>query len=140
WETAFSTSGSPRSMPVARSRSMVKSVDSHFGASFRRHEPSGCWQLRIAAPRPSRATRVRSNAVTEGEASVRSRIVCQRIAGSESRSHWRTSTSQSYPVELAALVRLQCRVLAPGVSHERDVLVGIFPEREEVLVCLDCFG
>ncbi len=51
---------------------------------------------RISAPRPSRGTRACSAATAAGEASVRSRIACQRIAGSESSSQSMGSTKICY--------------------------------------------
>jgi len=51
------------------------------------HEPSGAWRASSCAPQPSCATRACSAATSSSGASVRSRITCQRIAGSESNSH-----------------------------------------------------
>src|SRR6266700_8364981 len=46
--------------------------------------PSSRWRASNLAPQPSLAIRARSAATSSGGASVRSRITCQRIAGSES--------------------------------------------------------
>src|SRR5438552_238370 len=37
-------------------------------------------------------------------------------------------------------ILLQLRVLCLGLLQDEDVGVGVFPEREEVLVCVLCFG
>ena len=55
------------------------------------HWPSWRWRVSNRAPQPSLATRARSAATCSSGASVRSRITCQRIAGSESNSHSMTS-------------------------------------------------
>ena len=74
----------------------MKRVGSQSGASARCHEPSAPWRARISAPSPSRGTRARSAAIAAGEASVRSRIACQRMAGSESSSQSMVSTPRYY--------------------------------------------
>ena len=71
-------------------------VGSQTGASARCHEPSDPWLARISAPTPSCGTRARSAAIAAGEASVRSRIACQLIAGSESSSQSIVSTPRYY--------------------------------------------
>src|SRR5256714_2344748 len=55
------------------------------------HWPSWRWRASNRAPQPSPATRARSAATCSAGASVRSRITCQRIAGSESNSQSTTS-------------------------------------------------
>ena len=79
----------------------MKSVVNQAGASARRHEPSGFWQARISTPRPSCGTRARFAAIAAGEASVRSRIACQAIAGSEWSSQSMAFTPLCYLFERA---------------------------------------
>src|SRR5438477_11435139 len=55
------------------------------------HWPSWRWRASNRAPQPSLATRARSAATCSSGTSVRSRITCQRIAGSESSSQSTTS-------------------------------------------------
>src|SRR5882762_9088664 len=55
--------------------------------------PSSRWRASTLAPQPSLAMRARSAATSCAGASVRSRMTCQRIAGSESSSHSATSIS-----------------------------------------------
>src|SRR5215208_5348419 len=50
--------------------------------------PSSDCAARSAAPQPSVAILARSAAISSSDASVKSRIACQRIEGSESSSHW----------------------------------------------------
>src|SRR5258707_1093117 len=96
--TADSTTGSARSIPVARRRSRVERGDSQTGLSARRQEPSGSCRTRISAPIPSCGIRARSVAIAAGKVSVKSRIVCQLIAGSESRSQLTVSTAVILPL------------------------------------------
>ena len=49
--------------------------------------PAGDWTARSCAPQPSVATRDRSAAIGLAASPVRSLMTCQRMAGSESRSH-----------------------------------------------------
>src|SRR5215216_372910 len=49
--------------------------------------PSSDCAAKSAAPQPSVATLARSAAISLSDASVKSRIACQRIEGSESSSH-----------------------------------------------------
>ena len=57
------------------------------------HSPSGAWSASSRAPQPSTATRARSAATTSAGSRVRSRITCQRIAGSASSSQSMTATA-----------------------------------------------
>ena len=63
----------------------VKGRRSHFGP------PANCrqrdWRARSWAPQPSVAMRDRSAAIALGASPVRSLMTCQRMAGSELRSH-----------------------------------------------------
>ena len=73
----------------------VNSVDSHTRVPLRRQEPSDACKASMAAPSPVCATRARSAATSSGDESARSRMTCQRMAGSESRSQLRVSTGLS---------------------------------------------
>ena len=76
------------STPVARKSWNVKSVGNQSGSSARCHEPSVPWHARIAAPEAFVTERERvAVAIASSGASVRSRIACQLMAGSESSSH-----------------------------------------------------
>ncbi len=57
------------------------------------HRPSGAWSASSRAPQPSVAILDRSAAMTSAGSCVRSRITCQRIAGSESSSQSMTVMS-----------------------------------------------
>ena len=80
------TAGSLPSTPAARRSCIMKSVGNQSGSSARCHAPSAPWQARTSAPIPACGTRARSAAIVAADASVRSRIACQRMAGSESSS------------------------------------------------------
>src|SRR5262249_33784840 len=110
-------------------------------SSSRCHAPSDPCRARISAPRPSRATRARSAAIAAGAASVRSRIACQRIAGSESSSQPMVSTNGILPsprnahLELEQVVRFPCALrLAQSVELvlvvllQRDVAIDEIDE------------
>src|SRR5207237_2409323 len=99
------------SSPKARNSIMLQAVEVHSGkrvpclAGGRdRHQliasaevslagvllsqwPSCRWRASNLAPQPSVATRARSAATSSSDASVRSRMTFQRIAGSESSNH-----------------------------------------------------
>lgn len=76
--------GASRSTPVARKSCNPKSVGNQSGASTRGHDPLRSWRAIHSAARPSFDTRARSASIPAGGASMRSRIACQRMAGSES--------------------------------------------------------
>jgi hypothetical protein len=84
--TADATAGSCRSTPVARRSCIMKSVGNQSGSSARCHAPSDPWQARISAPIPCVRHARALGGNRRGGASVRSRIACQRMAGSESSS------------------------------------------------------
>ena len=65
------------------------------------------------APAPSVATRAGSAATSCAGAPMRSRIVCQRIEGSESRSHFRTDLSGFGVCRLGGLLLTCCFSLLP---------------------------
>ena len=73
------------------------------------HCPSSRWRASNLAPQPSLAMRARSAATSSAGASMRSRITCQRIAGSESSSQSITFTafksSRTVPYRLNSLQR-----------------------------------
>src|SRR4030095_2075977 len=72
------------------SRSSIRTCIVEFHPRFQAtppHRPSAHWRASSWAPAPSVATRARSAATSSVGASVRSRITCQRIEGSESSSH-----------------------------------------------------
>ena len=94
----------------------MKSVLNHTGASVRRHEPSDSRLARILAPSPSRGMRARSAAIATGEASVRSRMACQLMAGSESSSQ----SIVSMRVSMRGFMRDSCWSLC------RDISLSIF--------------
>lgn len=114
------------STPNARSSTRLQVVEVHAGKSVPRrsgpnechhlsaapegnvgvpagHWPCGCWRASNRPPQPSPATRVRSAATSSSGASVRSRITCQRIAGSLSSSQSMTSTHPTSPRKPLAL-------------------------------------
>ena len=65
------------------------------------HRPSGAWSASNRAPQPSVATRARSAAMTSAGSWVRSRITCQRIAGSASSNQSMTSCCRGRPGSLS---------------------------------------
>ena len=87
------------------------------------HRPSAACRASSRAPQPSVATRARSAATSSAGASVRSRITCQRIDGSESSSQRMTDAFGA--CGLAYNVRLLCgssrtRALTQQGSVERQ--------------------
>src|SRR5437899_316168 len=74
----------PRSFKATR---LLRVTRSHFRGSPQ--YPAGDWAARSWAPQPSVAMRDRSAAIALGASPVRSLMTCQRMAGSESRSHLR---------------------------------------------------
>ena len=70
------------------------------------HRPSGAWRASSRAPAPSVATLARSAATSSAGASVRSRITCQRIEGSESSSQRMTELFDFEACRLAGLVAI----------------------------------
>src|SRR5260221_14257241 len=118
--TADSTTGSARSIPVARRRSRVKRVDNQTGLSARRQEPSGSCRTRISAPIPSCGIRARSVAIAAGKVSVKSRIVCQLIAGSESRSQLTVSTAVILPLRRKISRKGNREWTRIGTANERE--------------------
>ena len=73
------------------------------------HRPSGAWSASSRAPQPSVATRDRSAATTSAGSCVRSRITCQRIAGSESSSQSMTVMFLPRPLRRSLRSRASCR-------------------------------
>jgi hypothetical protein len=70
------------------------------------HRPSGAWRASSRAPAPSVATLARSAAILSAGASVRSRITCQRIEGSESSSQRMTELCSVGACRLGGLVSI----------------------------------
>src|SRR5437899_1012040 len=79
--------------------------------------PSSRWRASNLAPQPSLAMRARSAATSSEGASIRSRITCQRIAGSESSNQSTTPIGfkiRDHPVQGALARRRSC-------AHDRRV-------------------
>ena len=74
----------PRSFKTTRLQRVIRS---HFAPPPQ--SPAGDCRARSCAPQPSVATRDLSAAIVLGASPVRSLMTCQRMAGSESRSHLR---------------------------------------------------
>ena len=81
--------------PSTRRRTAGSRRPSPAGRCRRPSSPSSPCSASSLAPQPSVATRARSAATSSAEASVRSRITCQRIAGSPSRRYAMTSMPAS---------------------------------------------
>ena len=75
------------------------------------HVPSGAWSARSRAPQPSVATLDRSAAMASSGSSVRSRITCQRIEGSES-----SNQSMTVMVRVSRSGRVRVHVWRPSCS------------------------
>src|SRR5918912_1780634 len=74
------------------------------------HRPSAAWRASSCAPAPSLATLARSAATSSAGASVRSRITCQRIDGSESSSQSTTVTDHPPAVGRTGLLAFCHRI------------------------------
>src|SRR6266508_136086 len=82
------------SRPISRRSDSVQAVEVHARMYVLwPHWPFGAWKARSRAPQPSEATLERSAATTSSGSSVRSRMTCQRIEGSESNNHSTTVMS-----------------------------------------------
>src|SRR5919198_4930619 len=81
------------------------------------HRPSAAWRASSRAPTPSLATLARSAATSSAGVSVKSRITCQRIDGSESSSQSTTVTGLP-PAVRTGLLALGC---GPRLSERADL-------------------
>jgi hypothetical protein len=112
--TADSTASSARSTPVARKRRNVKRVDNQTGATSR-PTPDG----RVFVRRALRAgpSSLRRDSLPGKQPLIRSRIACQRIAGSDSSSQATASTPSVCAVTLRSL-------LSPSCSYSKSYITS----------------